>query len=122
MDIKSHYNKNDGSCFWVVESKNDSQIIGTVAIRKLKGFTSDESSAELKRLFLAKSNRGLGIGQQMVDTAIDFAKRMGYNRILLHSSKKMKASRNLYLKNGFVDIPSYNKNNRRADIFMEKKL
>ena len=62
------------------------------------------------------------MGQKMVDTAIDFAKRMGYNRILLHSSKKMKASRNLYLKNGFVDIFSYNKNNLRADVFMEKKL
>ncbi len=58
----------------------------------------------------------------MIDTAIDFAKRMGYKRILLHSSNKMKTSRNLYLKNGFVDIPSYNKNNRRAEIFMEKKL
>jgi hypothetical protein len=58
----------------------------------------------------------------MVDTAIDFAKRMGYTIILLHSSKKMNASRDLYLKNGFVDIPRYNKNNHRADIFMEKKL
>jgi hypothetical protein len=60
LDINSHYNKNDGSCFWVVESKNDSQIIGTVVIRNLQGFTSDEASAESKRLFLAKSHRGLG--------------------------------------------------------------
>ncbi len=57
----------------------------------------------------------------MIDTAIDFAKRMGYTRILLDSSKELKASRNLYLKNGFVDIPRYN-NNHRADVFMEKKL
>ncbi len=122
MDIKNHYNKIDGSCFWVVENKDESQIIGTVAIRNLKGLTSDESSAELKRLFLSKSYRGLGIGKEMINIAIDFAKRMDYKRILLHSSNKMKASRNLYLKNGFVDIPSYNKNNQRADIFMEKKL
>ena len=51
LDIKSHYNKNDGSCFWVVESKNDSQIIDIVAIRRLKGFTFDESSAELEIIF-----------------------------------------------------------------------
>ena len=57
----------------------------------------------------------------MIETAIDFAKRMGYTRILLDSSKKLKVSRNLYLKNGFLDISRYN-NNHRADVFMEKKL
>ena len=117
LDIKNHYNKINGGCFWVVECKNDYPIIGTVAIRKL----NESSSAELKRVFLAKSFRGLGIGQQMIDTAIDFAKRMKYARILLDSSKELKASRNLYLKNGFVDIPRYN-NNYRADVFMEKTL
>ncbi|HEY6534461.1 MAG TPA: GNAT family N-acetyltransferase [Candidatus Nitrosocosmicus sp.] len=120
LDIKNHYSKNDGGCFWIVEHKNDSHIIGTVAIRNLKDLVSI-SSAELKRMFLAKSYRGLGIGQQMIETAIDFAKRMGYTRILLDSSKKLKVSRNLYLKNGFLDISRYN-NNHRADVFMEKKL
>ncbi len=47
LDIKNHYNKNDSGCFWVVERKNDSQIIGTVAIRNLKEFAS-AASAELK--------------------------------------------------------------------------
>ncbi len=30
-------------------------------------------------------------------------------------------SRNLYLKNGFADIPRYN-NDHRADVFMKKKI
>ena len=34
----------------------------------------------------------------MIDTIIDFAKRMDYSRILSHISKKTKSSRNLYLK------------------------
>jgi GNAT superfamily N-acetyltransferase len=121
LDINSHYNKNDGSCFWVVESKNDSQIIGTVVIRNLQGFTSDEASA-VSEIIFSKIPQRFRIGRQMVDTAIDFAKRMGHTIILLHSSKKMNASRDLYLKNGFIDIHRYNKNNHRADIFMEKKL
>src|SRR3954452_9379732 len=99
LNIKNHYNKDDGSCFWVVERKDDSQIIGTVAIRKLKEFASASATAELKRMFLSKNYRGLGIGQQMLNTALDFGKRMGYFRILLYSSKELKASRNLYLKN-----------------------
>ena len=35
-DIKNHYYKDEDGCFWVVECKDDSQIIGTVAIRKVK--------------------------------------------------------------------------------------
>jgi GNAT superfamily N-acetyltransferase len=119
LDIKKHYNRDDGGCFWVVERKNDSQILGTVAIRKLNEFAS--ATAELKRMFLSKKYRGLGIGQKMLDTALDFAIRTGYFRILLYSSKELKASRALYLKNGFMDIPRYN-NDLRADVFMEKKL
>jgi len=121
LDIKNHYNKDDDGCFWIVELKDNSQIIGTVAIRKLKEFASTSATAELKRMFLAKKYRGFGIGQQMLDTAIDFAKRTGYNRILLYSSNELKASRALYLKNGFMDIPRYN-NDLRADVFMKKEL
>ena len=80
-----------------------------------------DAVAELKRMFLSKSYRGMGIGQQMLDTAVDFAKRIGYSRIFLYSSKELKASRILYLKNSFVDITRYN-NDHRADVFMEKKL
>jgi len=130
LDIKNHYNKDEGGCFWVVEYTDNSQIIGTVAIRKLKevAFTdtatidnTTSDSAELKRMFLTKQYRGLGIGQQMLDTALDFAKRIGCSRILLYSSKELKASRKLYLKNGFVDIHRYN-DDYRADVFMKKEL
>jgi GNAT superfamily N-acetyltransferase len=132
VNIKQHYNKDDGGCFWIVECMDNSQIIGTVAIRKLKEVasadtattidnTATSASAELKRMFLLKRYRGLGIGQQMLDTALDFAKRIGYSRISLYSSKELKASRKLYLKNGFVDIPRYN-DDYRADVFMKKEL
>jgi GNAT superfamily N-acetyltransferase len=57
----------------------------------------------------------------LLDTAVDFAKRIGYSRILLDSSKYLEAARALYLKNGFVDIARYN-DNYRANIFMEKSL
>jgi GNAT superfamily N-acetyltransferase len=70
---------------------------------------------------LLKPYRGLGIGQQMLDAALNFARNSGYSRILLYSSKTLTVSRILYLKNGFVDIPRYNADHR-ADIFMRKKL
>jgi GNAT superfamily N-acetyltransferase len=118
--IEEHYKESDGGCFWVAESiknydnRNYYQIIGTIAIRNLKQF---ESTAELKRMYVSRQFRKLGIGQKMLETAIDF----GYKRIVLDSSKYLDAARILYVKNGFVDIPRYN-DNYRADVFMEKKL
>ena len=123
LDIKNHYNKDEGGCFWIVELEDNNQIIGTVAIRKLKEpiFADTNNYAELKRMFLAKQYRGKGIGQQMLNMALDYAKKEGYSKVFLYSSKVLKASRQLYLKNRFTDILPYN-NDHRADVFMEKKL
>ncbi len=118
MCIEEHYNKLDGGCFWIAEEIIDKQIIGTAAIRNLKQYAS---TCELKRMYVVKEYRRLGIGQKLLDTAVDFAKRIGYIRIVLDSSKNLEAARALYLKNGFVDIARYN-DNHRADIFMEKSL
>ena len=118
MCIEEHYNKLDGGCFWIAEEIIDKQIIGTAAIRNLKQYAS---TCELKRMYVVKEYRRLGIGQKLLDTAVDFAKRIGYTRIVLDSSKNLEAARALYLKNGFVDIARYNDNDR-ADIFMEKSL
>ena len=123
LDIKNHYNKDEGGCFWIVELEDNNQIIGTVAIRKLKEpiFADTNNYAELKRMFLAKQYRGLGIGQELLDIALDYAKKIGYSKILLYSSRDLVVSRQLYLKNGFVDIRRYN-DDPRADVFMVKKL
>jgi putative acetyltransferase len=116
--IEEHYNKSNGGCFWVAEETIDKQIISTTGIRNLKQYAS---TCELKRMYVVKEYRHLGIGQKLLDTAVDFAKRIGYSRILLDSSKYLEAARVLYLKNGFVDIARYN-DNYRANIFMEKSL
>ena len=116
--IEEHYSKPDGGCFWVAEEISDKQIINTTGIRNLKQYAS---TCELKRMYVVKEYRHLGIGQKLLDTAVDFAKRIGYSRILLDSSKYLEAARALYLKNGFVDIARYN-DNYRANIFMEKSL
>jgi GNAT superfamily N-acetyltransferase len=94
------------------------KILGTTAVRNLKQF---ESTRELKRMYVLRDFRRLGLGQKLLDTAIDFAKSVGYSRMVLDSSKTLYAARTLYLKNGFVDIPRYN-DNYRADVFMERRL
>ncbi len=123
LNIGNHYGRDEEGCFWVVELKDNSQIIGTAAIRKLKEsvFADTNNYAELKRMFLSKQYRGKGIGQQMLETTLNFAKKAGYSKVFLYSSKELTNSRKLYLKNGFVDIEPYN-NDHRADVFMIKNL
>lgn len=125
LQIEEHYSEADGGSFWVAESsigknKNNchSQIVGTIALRNLKHL---ESTCELKRMYVSKEFRRLGIGQRMLDIATGFARKAGYSRIVLDSSKNLDAARALYLKAGFVDIPRYN-DNYRADVFMERRL
>jgi GNAT superfamily N-acetyltransferase len=72
-------------------------------------------------MYVLRDFRRLGLGQKLLDTAIDFARSVGYSRIVLDSSKALHAARALYLKNGFVDIARYN-DNYRADVFMERRL
>ena len=124
IQIHEHYSKADGGSFWVAEQNtgnnknNYSQIVGTIAIRNLKHL---DSTCELKRMYVLKGFRHLGIGHRMLDIATDFARKVGYSRIVLDSSKNLNAARALYLKSGFVDIPRYN-DNYRADVFMERRL
>ena len=127
LAIDESYNKSNGSCFWVAETvvnddysntQQKQKILGTTAVRNLKQF---ESTCELKRMYVLRDFRQLGLGQKLLDIAIDFAKSVGYSRIVLDSSKALHPARALYLKNGFVDIPRYN-DNYRADVFMERRL
>ena len=128
LAIEETYRKSNGGCFWVAETnidddsdtqqKHRQKIVGTTAIRNLK---QSVSTSELKRMYVRSDFRRLGIAQKLLDTAIDFAKSVGYSRLVLDSSKILIAARALYLKNGFVDIHRYN-DNYRADVFMEKKL
>jgi GNAT superfamily N-acetyltransferase len=123
LAIQEIYNKFDRGCFWVAETTDDNntqqkKIIGTTAVRNLKEF---DSTCELKRMYVLNDFRRLGLGQKLLEIAIDFAKRVGYSRMVLDSSKILYAARALYLKKGFVDIPRYN-DNHRADVFMERSL
>ena len=120
LHINQHYSKDNGGYFWVVEKvdNDNNQIVGTVAIRNLRQIVS---TCELKRMFVLKRYRGLGIGQMMLDVVLDYAKKSGYTNIYLYSSKDLQAAIKLYLKNGFTNIPRYN-DDYRADVFMARKL
>ena len=118
VHLGEYYNQHIGGCLYVAEIEEGNKIVGTAAIRNLKQF---HLTCELKRMLVSKEYRKLGLGQGLLDKTLDFARKAGYSKIFLYSSSDLKAARNLYLKNSFVDIKRYNDDDR-SDVFMQRHL
>lgn len=76
--------------------------IGGGAIRKYN--TTD---AELKRIFVHTEYQGLGVGTKLVSLLLEWAKEIGYNRVVLETGELLAESCAVYKKLGFEIIPNY---------------
>jgi putative acetyltransferase len=76
---------------------------GCVALRPLA-----DGSAELKRLYVRATHRGLGLGRALAERAIEAARAMACREIKLDTLPSMHAAQGLYARLGFVDIAPYN--------------
>lgn len=84
----------------------DQRLAGCCAVRALN--TVDYPNAcEMKRLFVRADFRGLGLGRQLVEAALDAARAAGYARVLLDTLDDMEAARALYKDLGFEEVPPY---------------
>jgi putative acetyltransferase len=116
-NIHLKYAAPEGALFLV---KNEAgEGVGCIAVRRFK----DEETAELKRMYLRKGERGQGTGQALLGRALEAARALGYHRIRLDTIPgMMDAAIRLYRKNGFSDIEPYRKNPVEGAIFLEKRL
>lgn len=103
----------DRAGFWVLEDAGE--VVGTVAVRP-----KDERTCEIKRLYLRPDVRGAGLGQRLYEHAESFARRAGYARIWLDSSRRFTRARKLYERNGFVLLEEVD--NAWEDNVYEKRL
>ncbi len=84
----------------------DQRLAGCCAMRALD--TVDYPNAcEMKRLYVRQDFRGLGLGRQLVEAALDAARTAGYARVLLDTLDDMEAARALYKDLGFDEVPPY---------------
>ena len=84
----------------------DGALAGCCALRPLD--TSDyPDAAEMKRLYVRKAFRGFGLGRQLAEAVLDFARQAGYACVLLDTLDDMEAARALYEDMGFRPIEPY---------------
>ena len=84
----------------------DGQLAGCCAIRPLDA-ADYPNACEMKRLYVRKAFRAMGLGRQMAEAALDAARQAGYSCVLLDTLDDMEAARALYHDLGFHEIPPY---------------
>jgi carbonic anhydrase len=104
-DLPGLYTSPTGVVYLAID-KDD--VIGCSAIRPLinDGIISTEVS-ELKRLYVNDNFQGHGIGKKLFLLAMNEAKNLGYESIVLETMDKMTQATQLYLTYGFKQVPAY---------------
>ena len=94
-DIEAFYQNRNGAFDLLIDDFGN--IIATVGIYKI-----DASTCELRKMYLLKSERGKGCGKLLLNRALEKAKTLGYNKIILETASALKEAITLYEKYGFI--------------------
>lgn len=97
-NIEKYFMDQDKSCFFVAEF--DNKIVGCVAVVPTTKYASDY--AEIKRMFVSPTCRGMGVGSKLLDGLEAWAKEVGYKHINLGTLEKQNLALSLYTRNGYI--------------------
>lgn len=108
------------SKYFVIEYMNT--VVGGAGIAPLDG--ADQTICELQKMYFLPLARGKGLGSQLIQKCLHFAKEVGFQTCYLETLPYMVAARKLYAKNGFVNIdgPLGNTGHYSCDVWMTKSL
>lgn len=80
---------------WIAE--REGQAIGSVFVVK-----QDDTTAKLRMLYVDSGARGLGLGSRLVDECLQFARQVGYRRMVLWTNSVLTDARRIYERAGFT--------------------
>lgn len=87
---------------FIVARDPDDIAIGCGALRRL-----DESTAEIKRMFVRQSGRRQGIARALLGQFEIDAAALGYSRVVLETGNRQEAASALYRSCGYSEIPLF---------------
>ena len=88
-----------GNRYWVAEDENGT-IVGGTGIGRLT-----DTVCELQKMYCLPQARGTGLGAQLMDIALDYARQF-YTHCYLETLDNMTAARRFYAKYGFAPAPT----------------
>jgi len=98
----------------------DGVAAGCVALRQIN---REERACEMKRLWVDAAFRGLRLGRLLVEAAIIWAQREGFEAMYLDTvPAAMPEANRLYQSMGFVPVERYNKNPLADIAFFRRDL
>jgi putative acetyltransferase len=83
-----------------------------------------EGTCELVKLYVSKEARGTGLGKQLMEISLSWAKENGYTQVYLESMPELTKAVSIYEKVGFKSLngPLGNSGHCGCDIWMLKAL
>jgi putative acetyltransferase len=107
--------------YYYVAVEND-KVVGGCGIFPTENLP--DGTCELVKLYLAKEARGTGLGKQLMEISLSWAKDNGYKQVYLESMPELTKAVSIYEKVGFKSLigPLGNSGHDGCDIWMLKKL
>jgi putative acetyltransferase len=112
--LPGHYLAPQGTLLLCVVDERPAGCIGVRAW--------DVRTCEMKRLYVRDAVQGRGLGLHLARQAIEWARRAGYDRILLDTLPAMAAAQRMYERLGFRDVAPYRVNPVPGTRYMELPL
>ncbi|MEN9701072.1 MAG: hypothetical protein RIR55_382 [Bacteroidota bacterium] len=107
--------------FYLVAHINE-ELVGGCGIYPTENLP--QGTCELVKLYLKSSARGTGLGKQLMEKAMEWAKKNGYTQVYLESMPELAKAVSIYEKLGFnrIQQPLGNSGHSGCDIWMIKSL
>lgn len=93
---------NIDSIKYVVVAFVNNEAVGCGALKKV-----DETTAEVKRMFVLSEQRGKGIASEILREIERWASELGFRQIILETGVRQTEALQLYRKNGYQVIENY---------------
>ncbi len=97
-------------------SDDGTSVLGCGGLRRL-----DDTTAEIKRMWVHPSIRGLGLGRQLLDRLEIAARQLGYQSVALDTHATLDSAIAMYETAGYLRVDRYN-DNPYAHLFFRREL